>query len=183
MVTDPLDLTSREGLPDALRVLVEEIPRDAWAAHPNFGGMVQFWLERHMMFRRLLDVLETDLQKLADKRVGFDTYGGRLSHYGGTLLNQLHGHHQIEDTHYFPKLLTLDARLERGFELLDHDHHAMDGIINGVAEGANALLRSQGRDIGAFEGVLTSMHRMLDRHLIDEEEIIVPVILKSGFNE
>lgn len=181
-MTDPFDLTSREGLPDALRVLVEEIPRETWEAHPNFGGMVQFWLQRHMMFRRLLDVLEVDLQKLADQKIGFETYGGRLSHYGGTLLNELHGHHQIEDNHYFPQLVTLDKRLEHGFELLDHDHHAMDGIINGVADGANALLRSEGRDVGAFEGVLGSMKVMLNRHLLDEEEIIVPVILKTGFD-
>jgi len=60
----PMSLRSREGLPDALRLLVDEIPRPTWEAHPNFGGMVQFWLQRHMMFRRLLDVLEADLQRL-----------------------------------------------------------------------------------------------------------------------
>ena len=180
-MSDPLDLGTRDGLPDALRVLVEEIPRAAWETHPNFGGMVQFWLQRHMMFRRLLDVLETDLQKLADRQVGFETYATRLSRYGGQLLNELHGHHHIEDSHYFPQLVTLDARLEDGFALLDRDHHAMDGVINRMAEGANALLQSEGRDIAGFEPVLSGMKAMLNRHLIDEEEIIVPVILKSGF--
>ncbi|PTX54790.1 hemerythrin HHE cation binding domain-containing protein [Litoreibacter ponti] len=179
---DPLDLSRRDGLPDALRVLLEDLPRETWEAHPNFGGMVQFWLQRHLMFRRLLDVLETDLQRLIDRQVGFETYGGRLSHYGGTLLNELHAHHQIEDQHYFPRLVTLDTRLEQGFALLDRDHHAMDGAINGVADGANTLLRSKGADIAALEVVLRDMARMLDRHLTDEEEIIVPVILKTGFD-
>lgn len=181
MIADPLPLATRNGLPDAMRALVKELPRETWEAHPEFGGMVQFWLQRHMMFRRLLDMLETDLHKLADRKTGFETYAPRLSKNGGMLLNELHGHHQIEDNHYFPQLVKLDARLEEGFALLDRDHHAMDGIINGMADGANALLRSEGRDIANFETVLGDMKSMLNRHLIDEEEIIVPVILKTGF--
>ena len=178
-------LETRTGLPDALRVLVEEIPRETWEAHPNFGGMVQFWLERHLMFRRLLDTLETDLQAVTNKDMSGPHYAQRLSRFGGMLLNQLHGHHQIEDMHYFPQLVRLDARIEQGFDLLEADHGAMDGLLNGMAEAANAVLQAgpeAHREIGAFEQTLSGFGKMLDRHLIDEEEIIVPVILKTGFD-
>ena len=48
-----LALDARDGLPDALRVLVAAYPRAGWQGHGNFGGMVRFWLERHAMFRDL----------------------------------------------------------------------------------------------------------------------------------
>jgi len=174
-----LDLHTRAGLPDALRVLVEQYPRDAWEAHANFGQLVQFWMQRHMMFRQLLGILRDDAQQLADGKIGFEGYAPRLSHYAGTLLNELHGHHQIEDQHYFPQLVTLDARVAHGFDLLEADHEAMDGLLHSVAASANSVL--QGGEIGPFADHLGGFATLLDRHLTDEEEIIVPVILHTGF--
>ncbi len=179
MTDTDLILTARSGLPEALRCLVEEIPREGWQAHPQFGGMVEFWLERHMMFRRLLAVLEADAQSLQDGRLSFQTYAPRLSRYGGMLLNELHGHHQIEDQHYFPLLARLDPRVERGFDLLEADHQEMDALLHGMAGAANAVLA--GGAAGAFSDHLAGFERLLNRHLEDEEEIVVPVILKSGF--
>jgi len=48
------DLRHRKGLPDALRVLLEQYPRALWESHQNFDGLTRFWLERHLMFRRAL---------------------------------------------------------------------------------------------------------------------------------
>lgn len=175
-----LDLTKRQGLPDALRVLAEAYPRADWQAHANFGDMVQFWMQRHAMFRQLVDLLRGDARALISNDLSFEDYAPRLSHYGGTLLNELHSHHNIEDHHYFPRLITLDPRLERGFDLLEKDHAAMDGLLHGFATGANAVLRSEG-DVGAFYDQIEAFAGLLERHLTDEEDIIVPVILHSGF--
>ncbi|QFT58777.1 hypothetical protein FIU94_08060 [Sulfitobacter sp. THAF37] len=180
MITDPeLALDQRDGLPDALRVLAEAYPRANWEAHENFGEMIRFWMERHAMFRQLTDLLQQDARALADGKVDFNTYAPRLSQYGGMLLNQLHGHHQIEDHHYFPQLITLDGRLERGFELLETDHESMDGLLHNMAEGANAVL--QGGEVGPFIERLDRFTALLNRHLTDEEEIVVPVVLETGF--
>ena len=174
-----LALLQRNGLPETLRVLAEAYPRANWEAHANFGEMIRFWMERHAMFRQLTDILKKDAQALMDKQIDFNSYAPRLSQYGGMLLNQLHGHHQIEDQHYFPQLITLDARLEKGFELLETDHEAMDGLLHGMAEGANAVL--QGGEIGTFSDRLNGFTTLLNRHLTDEEEIVVPVVLETGF--
>jgi len=181
-----LDLSTRTGLPDALRILVEQIPREAWQAHPNFGGMVQFWLERHLMFRQLLDRLETEAQASLSNDLDPKAYAARLSRLGGFFLQQLHGHHHIEDTHYFPRLIQLDPRLERGFGILDTDHHALDGLLNSFADGANAVLqapdpKSMRTATGDLEQQIGRFQTFLNRHLTDEEDLIVPVILKSGF--
>jgi iron-sulfur cluster repair protein YtfE (RIC family) len=174
-----LALDVRDGLPDALRVLVHEYPRETWEPHAGFSGLVQFWMQRHMMFRQLIGILRDDAVRLGEKSMGFADYAPRLSHYAGTLLNELHGHHQIEDHHYFPQLVGLDTRVARGFDLLETDHEAMDALLNGVAEGANAVL--QGGEIGPFGETLDRFGQLLERHLTDEEEIVVPVILHSGF--
>ncbi|MEO1733749.1 MAG: hemerythrin domain-containing protein [Pseudomonadota bacterium] len=175
-----LSLHTRAGLPPALRALVEEFPRDGWERHVHFNGMVQFWMERHMMFRRLVDIMQADLQALEDQNMAFETYAPRLSRLGSTLLNELHGHHHIEDTHYFPELIRLDTGIERAFDLLESDHQAMDELLHGMAEGANAVLNGGGSAV-AFQERLTHFSSLLDRHLTDEEEIVVPVVLKTGF--
>jgi iron-sulfur cluster repair protein YtfE (RIC family) len=177
--SDDLALDQRTGLPDALRVLLEDYPRRAWNGHENFGELVQFWMQRHMMFRQLIRMMAEDAERLADGRMAFEDYAPRLSHYGSTLLNELHGHHQIEDHHYFPRLVGIDTRVARGFDLLESDHEALDPLLHEMADGANAVLR--GGSAAAFHAQLERFDGLLERHLTDEEEIVVPVILKSGF--
>lgn len=177
-------LAQRDGLPDALRVLIADFPREIWETHPNFGEMVQFWLSRHVMFRELLTRLEEELQGVLWDGADPDRYRARLGRMGGFFLQQLHAHHQIEDHHYFPRLVGLDSRIDHGFALLETDHAAIDGILAGFTETANRVL--QGADgmrdaLGALDAVLQHTHRDLFRHLEDEEDLIVPVILKSGF--
>ncbi|MGR3540394.1 MAG: hemerythrin domain-containing protein [Hasllibacter sp.] len=174
-----LSLENRDGLPDALRVLLADHPREGWRAHPEFGPLTRFWLERHLGFRRLLGMLRADARAALD---GAAPDRARLSRLGGTFLNELHGHHSIEDHHYFPRLAALAPELERGFALLDADHHRLHDELAAFARGANAVLRAPDpRDpLGRFEADLTRMDRFLDRHLTDEEELVVPVILRAG---
>lgn len=174
-----LRLDRRRGLPEALRVLLRELPRADWPDHPNFHGMVSFWLDRHLMFRRLQAQLRADAQALAEGAMDRDTYAPRLGRFGGLLIQELHGHHQIEDRHYFPRLVQIEPRIARGFALLEQDHDAMDPMLHALAETANAVLR--GAPAEGLASHLDQFGTLLDRHLTDEEEIIVPVLLKSGF--
>ena len=107
-------LETRQGLPDALRVLIDAYPRGSWEEHGNFREMIQFWVKRHMMFRQLSTILRQDAEQVLEGDMDVRNHAGRLSHYGGTLLNELHTHHHVEDAHYFPQLIRLEPRLERG---------------------------------------------------------------------
>lgn len=183
---DNLALDLRTGLPEALRVLLAEYPRDGWAADPNFQGLVSFWLERHMMFRKLLRMMQTDTEALLDRTLDRAQFSSKLNRLGGMFVNDLHGHHQIEDQHYFPVLAAREASIARGFEILDRDHHAIDGHLAGFVKSANGVLqnhvdRSALQDAaGQFHGNLLQLGGFLNRHLIDEEDLIVPVILRHG---
>lgn len=180
-----LELGTRAGLPEALRVLVAEMPRQGWEAHPGFHGLVSFWLERHLSFRRLMDAMEGEARAMLDRRLDPERFARGLSRMGGAFLEQLHGHHQIEDHQYFPQLRRIEARLERGFDLLDADHHALDAILGRFAAAANGAIRgvqagNGGPGAEAFRKELVALQRLIDRHLTDEEDLIVPVILRHG---
>jgi hypothetical protein len=101
-VTTDLALASRDGLPDALRVLLAEYPRAIWETDPGFDGLIRFWLDRHMMFRRVMVDMQEDARRLVDAKLEPAQYASRLSRYGGMFVNGLHEHHTIEDTHQRP---------------------------------------------------------------------------------
>ena len=185
-MTAPLTLDSRTGLPDALRVLLAEYPKQNWDQDPRFEGLLRFWLDRHLMFRKILKTMRDDTEKLLNKDLSAKFYAAHLSRYGGMFVQGLHEHHSIEDHHYFPKLIDLDARISQGFDILDADHHAIDDHLNRFVSGANAVLEY--RDDATIMAPkadkllmqLGNLERLLNRHLTDEEELVVPVVLKYG---
>jgi iron-sulfur cluster repair protein YtfE (RIC family) len=184
---DDNTLEARTGLPDALRVLAREYPRDLWASHRNFDDHTRFWMQRHLMFREVLAEATRLTRDYLDGRLDRRVFGGKSAQVIGFMLNELHSHHQIEDMHYFPRLMTVDPRLSAGFELLDADHHALDRHIHAMADTTNAALRAlqdggaARSESGALLEALEQFHRFLDRHLTDEEELVIPTILHHAF--
>ena len=73
--------------------------------------------------------------------------------------------------------------------MLDKDHHDLDERLSVFVSGANKVLsarldRTRLQDqTGLFHTTLAELERLLDRHLIDEEDLIVPVILKYGADD
>lgn len=176
-------LAQRTALPDEYRLILADYPRDGWEAHPEFNGLAAFWLDRHLAFRHLLDNLSQDAQALLDGRMAAEAYSQRLSRLGSRLLADLIGHHQIEDDVYFPELARLEPRIARGFEILDADHHALHGLIDRFVVGGNAVLSAKEdaahrAAAGRFMSDLTEFDRLLTRHLADEEDLVLPVVLK-----
>jgi hemerythrin-like domain-containing protein len=182
-MADELALAARTGLPDPLRVLVEAYPQPGWEAHPHFTRLTRFWLDRHLGFRRMHGILAGETESFLDKRREPRVYASGLYRVAGMLLNDLHGHHHIEDDQYFPLLKTLEPRLEAGFDLLETDHDALAEAIHDLAEATNAVLAAV-RDGAPAEAAagdlgvrLKGFGDLLHRHLADEEELVVPVIL------
>jgi len=177
-------LENRTALPDTFRVLLAEYPREIWPEAEHFHGHVSFWLDRHLMFRRILDRLSDETEAVLDRRTDPDLFGRRLARLGSEFVNGLHGHHTIEDRHFFPVLAQMAPQVGQGFTLLDADHQAIDGVLQDFVERANAALHAPPEtrhdEIGRFRTGLSDLESLLDRHLQDEEELVVPVILKYG---
>jgi hypothetical protein len=185
--TEALALACRSGWPDDLRVLIARFPREQWAGHSNLGEMAQFWLSRHDMFRELATMINAIETQFRAGTLPAAELPRQLVPRLQFLLSQLGVHHQIEDLHYFPIFRSADARLARGFDVLEGDHHAIHADMGRTAGAANALLRALagdtdvlrrcGDDYAAASGTLIMG---LIRHLDDEEDLIVPLILERG---
>jgi iron-sulfur cluster repair protein YtfE (RIC family) len=181
-----LDLARRRGWPEDLRVLVARFPREQWEGHANLGEMARFWLSRHAMFRELSGNIEQVTASFLEGGLTAADFPRQLVPRLQFLLSQLNVHHQIEDEHYFPIFRAAEERLARGFDVLEGDHHAIHADMAATAETANALLRAladksdarvAGDDYAKASGGLI---KGLIRHLDDEEDLIVPLILDRG---
>jgi hemerythrin-like domain-containing protein len=179
-----LALTRREGWPAELRVLIARYPREQWEAHPNLGGMARFWLSRHAMFRELAVAIEEITAQFRAGKLPPEEFARQFVPRLQFMLDQLNVHHQIEDLHYFPIFRVADERLARGFEVLEGDHHHIHANMARTAETANALLRAlqAGGDTlrrcgDDYADASAGLLKGLVRHLDDEEDLIVPLIL------
>jgi hemerythrin-like domain-containing protein len=182
-----LELARRSGWPEDLRVLVSHYPREQWEGHANLGEMARFWLSRHAMFRELTAMIREIETQFRDGRLPPQEFAGAFVPRLQFLLSQLEAHHQIEDYHYFPIFRAADARLARGFDVLESDHHAIHADMAATAETANALLRALAGDADSlrartddYAAASGALLKGLLRHLDDEEDLIVPLILDRG---
>ncbi|WP_187971959.1 hemerythrin domain-containing protein [Aquibium microcysteis] len=181
------DLKLRAGLPDDLRFLVEKYPRSDWSVHDNIGGMAGFWLQRHGMFREVGAMLTTGIADYREGRKSASDFAQWFAPRLNFFLGNLDGHHNVEDQHYFPAFAKAEARLKRGFDILDRDHHQIHEALGLNAETANFFLRtlreSEDRQrfaADAYADANQSLVAMLARHLDDEEDLIIPLILDRG---
>src|SRR5471030_874681 len=181
-----LALASRSGWPEDLRVLISRFPREQWEGHANLGEMARFWLSRHAMFRELSGNIEQVTASFLKGDIPAAEFPRQLVPRLQFLLSQLNVHHQIEDEHYFPIFRVAEERLARGFDVLEGDHHAIHADMAATAETANSLLhaladKSDALKHGdAYAQASGTLLKGLIRHLDDEEDLIVPLILDRG---
>jgi hemerythrin-like domain-containing protein len=177
-------ITMREGLPPEMRSLLWDLPRDSWQAHPAFARSIQNWMGAHQMFRQLGAIVQEDSETFLDKGMETDRYAGRLAHFGNLLVRNLHGHHTWEDRSYFPELQAADPRFTDGLEMLEGDHAELDALLDRFTRGANRVVQlatldpSQMADeAGPVRDMAEQLTGFLHRHLTDEEDLIVPILL------
>ena len=186
-LTDALD--RRDGLPAAFRFLETGCPRSAWptmALHP----LAQHWLDIHGWFRGQIAELEAIGGAWREGRIDAAAYRAAAPPRLGQLLNNLHHHHTLETEQAFPMLMGAEPRMADGFALLDRDHDAIEHLLSAMAEAANALVQA-GFDPGASASALPPLAEnlsdriergaaLINNHLRDEEEIVVPVLTLRG---
>lgn len=173
-----------EDMPEEMQFLLNRYPRDSWDAHPGFKEKTRHWLGAHQMFRRVAERIRLDTESLLDRNVAINDYAARLSYYGGNLVGNLHGHHGWEDHSYFPELSAADPRFDAGLAVLEQDHADLDKVLDDFTRRAirviklSAMDEAQAReDVGQLHKSSVVIEAFLKRHLSDEEELAVPIIL------
>ncbi len=177
-------LSQRQALPDDMRLLLSDYPREAWPDHPNFAASIENWMGAHQMFRRLGDITRSETERYLDKTRDADDFAGRLSVYGNLLVRNLHGHHGWEDRSFFPELSRADPRFEAGLGMLEADHGVLDGVLDRFTHTGNRVVKliqldeAQARDeAGDLHRIASEIESYLARHLSDEEDLVVPILL------
>ena len=172
---------------EELRVLTQRHPRATWGSHAHLGALARFWLQRHEGFRRLDEIFRSGIEEALEQRMEAAAFRPWLSRHLGWSLWQLEEHHQVEDHHYFPLFRRAEPRLAPGFELLERDHGALHTAIGGIIERANAVLANGApgpdrfrADLARLRDAQVDLGRALVRHLHDEEDLVIPLLLERG---
>ena len=132
------DIDTRTGWPEHLLVLLKQHPREVWRARGS--AMTEFWLAQHDSFRRQCAALRSATDDFRAERRGARELGTwmapRIEHFAA----HLHGHHQVEDFHYFPAFRAAEPRLVSGFDALARDHELLHSSLEATIGTARALL-------------------------------------------
>lgn len=178
-------VSKRKGLPASVQETLLESTRSEWKDHPRFGGKAKFFMTIH---RDLLDgaaQLSRGVEQLLDvpdSDVGEATTQMNLLPFAKNLISFAHHHHEIEDHGYFPQFGLMYPELNRGFSLLDGDHKVLDAALDDTQVALNhltgpAITRDQLADLHKGGQALENI---LNRHIWDEEEVIIPIFLRHG---
>jgi hemerythrin-like domain-containing protein len=184
---EELRLPNRSALPVEIAYLRERYPEPQWRTHGNYGELAAFWLQVH-------DALRAQGRALQQATLAFregQEDASRFQHYFmprlGQYLQHLEGHHHIEDAHYFPRFRGLDQRMVYGFDLLENDHEIIHDALIASAEQARAFMEAlAGGDDAARRGAdvyadsADRLLALLERHLADEEELVIPAVLEHS---
>jgi hemerythrin-like domain-containing protein len=108
------------------------------------------------------------------------------------LVAAMQGHHQIEDFEYFPEFRRAEPRLAVGFDRLEREHaslaRSVDAALAALAE-LHAAAERAGEPASAATLKLAAQRYVdaaatlsvgLLRHLHDEENLVVPLLLERG---
>jgi hypothetical protein len=187
MTTISTELEQRFGLPDDLYFLLQRYPREEWRGHANIGGMASGWLQRHDMFRDLGGMLTSVIGDYREGKLQAPQFAQFFAPRLNFFLGELDAHHNVEDHHYFPVFANAEKRLKPGFDILDADHHIIHEALARNAEAANAFLRALQQDADkqrfaadSYANENSRLVAMLTRHLADEEDLIIPLMLDRG---
>ena len=184
-----IHVEQRSCISAPLRAAMFDIPREAWAGNPKFRGEAQFWTQIHEGLLNASATLPAWLRQFQDMDDAgqMRALSPRIAGLGGDLVHHAHGHHHIEDHHFFPAFLRLFPQLEHPLEMLDGDHKVLAEVLDDLeAAVRNFPISPEGNDKAMLEAWLKGAERLLPaaerldalfiRHIGDEEEICLPVL-------
>lgn len=172
------------GLRDSL-VALAEWPPQRWPGHPGYAGLASHWQDIHRAMVHNLGIVEASLRALADGELADEErrrLAGQIGAAAMQSVEHLHGHHRLEDQSMFPQLLRASPALARPLNLLEADHIVLNALL-GPFEHALARLPAADAPASAWDAVAEAggrVARVARRHIEDEEEIVIPVVLGMG---
>jgi len=178
-------VSGRKGLPTSIQETLLESTRSEWEKHPRFAGKASFFMTIHRDLLEGVEKLERGTEQLlalppAD--ISETIKRMNLLPFSKQLIGLAHHHHEIEDRGYFPQFELMYPELKRGFSLLYNDHKIIDASLDNFQVAVDKLRGTVvTRDhVAELYSASQGLNNILNRHIWDEEEVIIPIFLRLG---
>ena len=174
-----LHVTTRTGFPASLKTDLIDGNFTNWKQHPKFlmsGAALHAF---HNRLRKACDTLTNELGNEASSHNKDAIYHWRLPAFGQQIIEVAHSHHHAEDNFYFPQYRALFPQLDRPLDLLDGDHRVLEQSLDDLQASLGKL--SESSTVDKWEksrDIAEELGRVINRHLDDEEEIVMPAIIQ-----
>ncbi|KGJ88191.1 hemerythrin domain-containing protein [Colwellia psychrerythraea] len=179
----------RKGLPAAIKYQLLPLEREQWSKHSRYAGKASFFIQYHGDLLATAAYLKHSLHTLLDSSqtvLNWQQLKGPLS-AAQNLVAKAHNHHRIEDHVYFPQFRQIMPQLSKGIDLLDKDHKSLDLALDALSTMVMNMVMTlnQGnvinkQQVNMLQDHALHLQRILQRHLHDEEEVIIPIFLLSA---
>ena len=179
---------ANKGWPAELAFLLERHPRATW---PTAGSAsVAFWLGVHERLRRDAAGLDAAGDEYRAGRSSPAQLAVIAAPRLRGLVAAMQGHHQIEDFEYFPEFRRAEPRLAAGFDRLEREHAALNRNVDAALAALGELRAAAERaaEPASAATLKLAAQRYVDaaalvsadllRHLHDEENLVVPLLLE-----
>ncbi|WP_019026848.1 hemerythrin domain-containing protein [Colwellia piezophila] len=179
----------RKGLPAAIKSQLLPLAREQWSQHARYGGKASFFIQYHGDLLATAAYLKQLLATLLDGSQTLFTWQQLKDPLSAAqyLVDRAHNHHQIEEQVYFPKFREIMPQLSKGIDLLDKDHQSLDlalddlsNMVMSITMGMNTSDVINKQQVKLLTDSILHLQRILQRHLYDEEEVIIPIFLLSA---
>lgn len=172
-------MTSRSaGEPASLKSFLDALdglPREDWEAHPGFGPLARAWLDRNRDLRasapEVIAALDYQPRPPRSRFVVSNTF------LVVTFVARSRGWNHIEEVRYFPRFAASAPRLAAAFEMLRDDHVTLDRALDGLRSGVDPDSADR-EDTAALRASAKAFLPLLERHLADETDLVLPVLLE-----
>lgn len=185
MIIEDDKLNLRSGLPEGITRNLLSPSKEEWKYHSNYSGMASIFVDFHSMLNSTMSSIQRQLEVVLDGAGKQNLDSGLLRQMSDDMQSfyaAIHRHHEVEDHIYFPKFRHLFPSLSKGLTLLDKDHvilmPKMEMLLDYSYQMASADDISYSL-LGRVYGHIQETRKLLSRHLTDEEDIIIPMFLKS----
>ena len=168
--------------------LLREFPRSIWPEASPEDATSRLLLSRHGGFRNRVEMLLNASQAALNDTVSPLNFTYELARELHFFVPLLEGHHQAESARLYPRLIQHYPTLQDKFVILDRDHMDIDMALGSLKKVPERLM-TQAPTKALFHQEteqlcveLYRFQRLLARHLDDEEDLVIPILLKLNLS-
>lgn len=168
--------------------LLQEFPRSSWPDSSPQEPTSRLLLSRHGGFRHRVETLLNTSRAALNDTISPPDFTYELARELHFFVPLLEGHHQAESARLYPRLIQHYPTLQDKFLILERDHTDIDKALSSLAKVPERLMTeasTKARFHQETERLCEELHRfqeILERHLDDEEDLVIPILLKLNLS-